>query len=70
MTSVVHDRKNNNPIPLNQDGRSMQVVTQKLDLGQTSKELLSWILSLKCHLESGLPVTVKDVLLLVITYLL
>ena len=35
MTCVVHDRKNTH-IPLNQDGRSVQVVTRKLDLDQTS----------------------------------
>ena len=46
MTSVVHDRKKkieekkkekkNAHIPLNQDGGSVQVVTRKLDLDQTS----------------------------------
>ena len=30
------DRKKNTTIPLNQDGRSVQVVTRKLDLDQTS----------------------------------
>ena len=35
MTSVVHDRKNTH-IPLIQDGRSVQVVTRKLDLDQMS----------------------------------
>ena len=35
MTSVVHDRKNTH-IPLNQDGRNVQVVNRKLDLDQTS----------------------------------
>ena len=35
MTSVVHDRKNTH-IPLNQNGGSVQVVTRKLDLDQTS----------------------------------
>ena len=35
MTSVVHDRKNTH-ISLNQDGRSVQVITRKLDLDQTS----------------------------------
>ena len=35
MTSVVHDRKNTH-IPHNQDGGSVQVVTRKLDLDQTS----------------------------------
>ena len=35
MTSVVHDRKNTH-IPLNQDGGSVQIVTRKLDLDQTS----------------------------------
>ena len=32
---MVQDRKNTH-VPLNQDGGSVQVVTQKLDLGQTS----------------------------------
>ena len=41
MTSVVHDRrrrkkKKKTHIPLNQDGRSVLVVTRKLDLDQTS----------------------------------
>ena len=35
MTSVVHGRKNTY-IPLKQDGGSVQVVTWKLDLDQTS----------------------------------
>ena len=35
MTSVVHNRKKYH-IPLNKDGRSVQVVTRKLDLDQTS----------------------------------
>ena len=35
MTSVVHNRKKYH-IPLNKDGRSVQVVTRKLVLNQTS----------------------------------
>ena len=35
MTSVVHNRKKYH-IPLNKDGRSVQVVTRKLVLDQTS----------------------------------
>ena len=35
MISVVDDRKNTH-IPLDQDGGSVQVVTRKLDLDQTS----------------------------------
>ena len=35
MTSVVHDRKNTH-VRLNQDGGSVQIVTRKLDLHQTS----------------------------------
>ena len=35
MTCMVHDRKNTH-IPLKQDGGSVQVVTRKLDLDQTS----------------------------------
>ena len=38
MTCMVHDRKNTH-IPLNQDGGSVQVVTGKLDLDQTSMAL-------------------------------
>ena len=33
---MVHDRKKNTHIPLDQDGGSVQVVTRKLDLDQTS----------------------------------
>ena len=39
MTCMVHDRKKEKQkthIPLNQDGRSVHVVTWKLDLDQTS----------------------------------
>ena len=37
MTSMGHDRKKKDThIPFNQDGGSVQVVTRKLDLDQTS----------------------------------
>ena len=35
MTCMVHDKRNTH-IPLNQNGGSVQVVTRKLDLAQTS----------------------------------
>ena len=36
MTCMVHHRKQNKNIPLNQDGRSVHIVARKLDLDYRS----------------------------------